>query len=137
VAPGGRLMTGPPAGSLVGLGIDAVDVPRFAGVLQRRPTLAAKLFTSGERAYAARLGNPVPALAVRFAAKEATMKALGVGLGSVGWSDIEVVRDDGGAPSLVVTGRAEALAQGRGVAGWLVSLTHTATVASAVVGALA
>ena len=124
-------------GSLVGLGIDAVDVPRFAGVLARRPAVAAKLFTQGERAYAARLANPAPALAARFAAKVAVMKALGVGLGAVAWSDIEVVRDDGGAPALVVTGRAGELAQGRGVAAWLVSLTHTATMASAVVGAVA
>jgi holo-[acyl-carrier protein] synthase len=133
-----RFVTPPPlARSLVALGIDAVDVPRFAGVLQRRPAVAAKLFTHGERAYAARLANPAPALAARFAAKEAAMKALGVGIGAVAWCDIEVVRDDSGAPSLVVTGRARALAEGRGVAAWLVSLTHTATVASAVVGALA
>jgi holo-[acyl-carrier protein] synthase len=114
-------------GSLVGLGIDAVDIPRFAGVLQRRPALAGKLFTDGEQAYAARLANPAPALAARFAAKEAAMKALGVGLGAVAWSDIEVVRGDGGAPALIVTGRAEVLARGQGVGAWLVSLTHTAT----------
>jgi hypothetical protein len=71
-------------GALLGLGIDSVDIPRFAEVLERRPALAERLFTVGERRYAASLANPVPSLAARFAAKEAVMKALGVGLGAFG-----------------------------------------------------
>jgi holo-[acyl-carrier protein] synthase len=125
------------AGALVGLGLDSVDLARFGRALQRQPKLADRLFTGSERAYAAGLANPVPSLAVRFAAKEATMKALGVGLWSFAWEDVEVVRSDGGAPSLVVTGRAAQLAERAGVRQWMVSLTHTETVASAVVGALA
>jgi holo-[acyl-carrier protein] synthase len=136
VASSDQVTRPPAAGSLVGLGIDAVDITRFARVLERRPALATRLFTHEERAYAAGLADPAPALAARFAAKEAAMKALGVGLGAFAWSDVEVVRRDSGAPALVVTGRAEALARGQGVAGWLVSLTHTETLASAVVGAL-
>ena len=79
-------------GALVGIGIDSVDIPRFAEILARRPGLAARLFTPGEQRYAAGLANPVPTLAARFAAKEAVMKALGVGLGAFGWADVEVVR---------------------------------------------
>jgi holo-[acyl-carrier protein] synthase len=124
-------------GALVGLGIDSVDIPRFGEVLGRRPALAGRLFTAAERDYAASLANPIPTLAARFAAKEAVMKALGVGLGAFGWIDVEVQRTDGGAPRLLVTGRAASLAAGRGVADWHVSLTHTATVASAVVAATA
>ncbi len=56
----------------------------------------------------------MPTLAARFAAKEAVMKALGVGLGAFGWADVEVVRAPGGAPDLVVTGRAAALASAAG-----------------------
>ena len=123
-------------GALLGLGIDSVDIPRFAEVLERRPALAERLFTVGERRYAASLANPVPSLAARFAAKEAVMKALGVGLGAIGWGDAEVVRADSGAPSLRVTGRAESLAAQRGVGAWHLSITHTATVASAVVAAI-
>jgi holo-[acyl-carrier protein] synthase len=124
-------------GALVGLGIDSVDIPRFARVLDRRPALADRLFTAAERRYAAGLANPIPTLAARFAAKEAVMKALGVGLGAFGWEDVEVERQEGGAPLLRVRGRAASLAAGRGVAGWHISLTHTATVASAVVAATA
>jgi holo-[acyl-carrier protein] synthase len=124
-------------GTLVGLGIDSVDIPRFAGVLERRPGLASRLFTTAEREYASGLANPIPTLAGRFAAKEAVMKALGVGLGAIGWADVEVERFKSGAPRLVVTGRAASLAAGRGVSGWHLSITHTATVASAVAAAVA
>jgi holo-[acyl-carrier protein] synthase len=122
-------------GALVGLGIDSVDIPRFAGVLGRRPGMEARLFTPVERRYAAGLANPIPTLAARFAAKEAVMKALGVGLGAFEWGDVEVQRQEGGAPRLRVTGRAASLAAGRGVVCWHLSITHTATVASAVVAA--
>ena len=60
--------------------------------------MEARLFTAGERAYAARPGRSGPVLAARFAAKEAVMKALGVGLGAFGWHDVEVVRL-GGRPA--------------------------------------
>ena len=91
-------MSGPVHGALLGLGIDSVDIPRFGEVLARRPALAVRLFTAGEQRYAAGLANPVPTLAARFAAKEAVMKALGVGLGAFGWADVEVVRAPGGRP---------------------------------------
>jgi phosphopantetheine--protein transferase-like protein len=125
-----------PAGGLVGLGIDSVDIDRFGRALLRRPAMAGRLFTDGERSYAARLTNPVPSLAARFAVKEAVMKALGVGLGAFDWSDIEVHRQMGGAPELRVRGRAAVLAAERGIGGWHVSITHTATVASAAVAAV-
>jgi len=121
---------------MIGLGIDAVDVERFRAVLARRPTIAGRLFTTGEREYACRLADPAPSLAARFAAKEAVMKALGVGLGAIGWHDVEVVRLESGAPSLVVSGVAAALASRLGVGNWRVSLTHTAAFAEAVVAAL-
>jgi holo-[acyl-carrier protein] synthase len=124
----------PPA--VLGVGIDAVDVGRFAAILDRRPAMRERLFSEGERAYAATLRNPVPSLAARFAVKEATMKALGVGVGAFDWVDVEVVRAPGGRPSLVVGGRAEVLAQAAGVGGWQVSLTHTDLIATAVVLAL-
>lgn len=106
---------------------------RFREVLARTPSIAGRLFTERERAFAERHTDPAPRLAARFAAKEAAMKALGVGLGAFAFHDVEVVRDDGGAPSLVVTGAAAALASERGVTRWLVSLTHSALVAEAVV----
>jgi holo-[acyl-carrier protein] synthase len=122
---------------VIGLGIDAVDIGRFRTVLARRPGLAERLFTAGERAYAAGQADPAPSLAARFAAKEAAMKALGVGLGAFRWTDVEVVRLASGQPALRMQGAAAALASKQGVGKFLVSLTHTSSQAEAVVAALA
>jgi holo-[acyl-carrier protein] synthase len=120
---------------VIGIGLDAVDVGRFRTVLGRTPSIAARLFTDAERRSVTG-ADPAPRLAARFAAKEATMKSLGVGLGAFAWHDVAVARDDSGAPSLVVVGAAADLAAARGVSRWLVSLTHTDLVAQAVVVAL-
>jgi holo-[acyl-carrier protein] synthase len=118
---------------VIGIGVDTVEVARFRDVLARTPSIAERLFTAGERTYAAGHADPAPRLAARFAAKEAAMKALGVGLGAFAFHDVEVVNAEGGAPSLRVTGAAASLAGARGVSAWLVSLTHSALVAEAVV----
>ena len=115
---------------IAGVGVDAVDVARFRAVLLRRPRIGERLFTEAER----RDGHGDPQrLAARFAAKEATMKALGHGIGAMGWHDVEVVREASGAPALRLRASAAALARRRGVARWHVSLTHTDTVAMAMV----
>ena len=121
---------------MIGLGIDAVEVDRFRRVLARRPSLAQRLFTDGERAYGERFSDPAPRLAARFAAKEAAMKALGVGLGAFSFRDVEVDREPSGAPVLRVSGAAAALATDRGVTSFRVSITHTEITAEAVVAAL-
>ena len=131
---GGELAAGAWAGrGIVGVGVDAVDLDRFAATLARRPRLAERLFSVDERDYAAAAPDPVPRLATRFAAKEAVMKALGVGLWSFRLTDVEVARDGLEAPTLVLTGGAADLAGARGVARWHLSLTHTDAVAVAVV----
>ena len=136
--PGGSVVGGGVVGGgvvgvgIVGVGIDAVDVERFRRVLARRGSLADRLFTEAERAEAAARADAAPGLAARFAAKEAVMKSLSVGLGAIDFSDVEVVRGPGGAPSLTVTGRAAELAAGRSVSGWHLSLTHTASTAIAI-----
>ncbi|MGQ0742987.1 MAG: holo-ACP synthase [Acidimicrobiales bacterium] len=112
----------------VGIGIDTVDVDRFAAALARWPGLASRLFTEAERETVGVAGSAArraARLAARFAAKEAVMKSLGVGLGAVRFVDVEVVTAASGAPSLVVHGRAAALAVRSGVEAWMVSLTHT------------
>jgi len=121
---------------VVGVGIDLVDVDRFRTSLTRTPTMIERMFTDGERAYAEAASDPTERYAVRFAAKEAVMKALGVGLGAFGFHDVEVLRAEGGQPSLGVYGPAERLAGERGVLDWQVSLTHTSLSAGAVVVAL-
>lgn len=121
---------------MIGVGIDAVDVDRFRAVLARTPSIAPRLFTDDELAYATAARDPAERLAVRFAAKEAVLKALGLGLGACSWHDLEVVRSPSGAPTLAISGTAARLAAERGVEGWRLSLTHTSQVASAVAIAL-
>lgn len=117
---------------MIGLGADVVDIDRFRRVLERTPALRERLFTEGERAVADARRDPVPALAVRFAAKEAVMKVLGVGLGAIDWHDVEVVREESGRPRLEITGRALDRASEAGISTWHLSLSHSDLVAQAV-----
>jgi holo-[acyl-carrier protein] synthase len=123
-------------GALVGLGLDLVEVARFAAALARYPKMGERLFTPAERGYAGGFADPAPSLAARFAAKEAVMKALGVGLGAFAFPEVEVERHASGQPYISLHGSAEDLASRRGVRQWLVSLTHTETTAAAVVVAI-
>lgn len=114
------------------VGVDHVDVARLARVLSRRPGLAARVFTEAEREVARRRATD-QRLAARFAAKEAGMKALGVGLGAVRLRDLEVVTEPGGRPRLELHGAAGARARALGLTDVEVSLTHTEALATAVV----
>jgi holo-[acyl-carrier protein] synthase len=122
---------------VIGIGIDAVDVPRFRTILERTPSMRERCFTAAEIAYADQKSDPTERLAARFAAKEATMKALSVGLGAFGFHDVEVVVDPtdepSGPPRLVLRGTAAEIAEQRGVTELFVSLTHTTTIAQAMV----
>jgi holo-[acyl-carrier protein] synthase len=118
--------------NVVGLGTDLVEIDRFRLAVQRRSRLPERLFSEDERAYAFRHRDPVPRLAARFAAKEAVMKALGVGLGAFKLRDVEVVRKRGGAPMVGLHAKAAVLADERGVTSWHLSLTHSESMAMAV-----
>jgi holo-[acyl-carrier protein] synthase len=119
--------------AVIGIGVDVVDIERFRVSLARTPTLRDRLFTAVELAYVAPMRDPVPSLAARFAAREAAMKSLGVGLGAFGFHDLWVERADSGAPSLRTAGRAAALLTERGVERLHLSLTHGDVVAVAYV----
>lgn len=114
-----------------GVGVDAVDIERFRTSLQRTPTMRERLFVAEELAYVAPKADPVPSLAARFAAREAVMKAMGVGLGAFGFHEVWVTRDPSGQPQLAITGRALELAVDRGITHWHLSITHTDLVAIA------
>ena len=105
------------------MGVDLVDIARLERLLERWPGMAARLFTDAERAYADERHRPGQHFAARYAAKEATFKALGTGWPSIGWHDVEVVaaEDRGSGPRLALTGRA---AEHAGGARALVSLSH-------------
>jgi holo-[acyl-carrier protein] synthase len=109
---------------VAGVGLDLLEIDRLEAALRRRPALALRLFTDGERAYAQARARPVQHLAVRFCAKEAVAKALELEAWS--WRDIEVV-SEGGAPRIVLHGALRDLA-----ATVDVSLTHSRGTAGAV-----
>lgn len=92
-----------------------------------------RLFTSGELAYVAPKSDPVPSLAARFAAREAVMKSLGLGLGAFGFHDVWVERSNEGVPSLAFAGRAAVIAHDAGVRRWHLSISHSDTSAIAFV----
>lgn len=122
---------------MIGVGIDLVEVPRFRQVIARTPGMVNRLFTDAEQAYARAQNDPAPRLAARFAAKEAVLKSLGLGLGGMPMRSIEVSRDDDtGRPSLVLHGSALDVAEAHGVTTWHLSLTHTDLMAQATVIAL-
>ena len=120
-------MRHPGAVAIVGVGIDVVDVARLARALERTPRLAVRLFTVAER----RSARPEQ-LAARFAAKEATAKALGAP-GGLRWQEAEVVLEESGRPRLVVTGGVAEEAEAQGIRTWHLSMSHDAGVATAVV----
>jgi holo-[acyl-carrier protein] synthase len=113
---------------VTGIGIDALEIERLERALERRPRLAARLFTDAEREYAAERARPGQHLAARFCAKEAVAKALGLNAWS--FRDVEVVSGEG-PPSVRLTGAAAARASELGV-GVSVSLTHTRRDAAAI-----
>jgi holo-[acyl-carrier protein] synthase len=119
---------------ILGVGIDCVDVGRFAEALGRRPGFAQRVFCQGELDHCAHEELP-RGLAARFAAREAFVKALGVGLWAIDLRDVEVLSLDG-RPVLQLYGRAARAASAAGAGSWLLSLTHTDLVAVAVVVAL-
>jgi holo-[acyl-carrier protein] synthase len=113
----------------VSIGVDLLEIERLERALERRPRLAGRLFSDGERGYAAARARPGQHLAARFCAKEAVAKALGL----EAWSfrDVEVLATASGAPEVVLHGVAAARAAELGVE-VRVSLTHTRRDAAAV-----
>jgi len=121
---------------IVGSGIDVVEIARVARALGRHgERFAARVFAPGEREACARFARPAPHLALRFAAKEALMKAVGTGWArGVRWADIEVVspaRAD--APWLRLHGRVAQIAAARGAVRLHLAFARSRTHALAVV----
>jgi holo-[acyl-carrier protein] synthase len=112
-------------------GVDIIELDRVAKVLARHPQrFLARVFTPAEVAHCR---GRVPELAVRFAAKEATMKALGTGVRGIAWRDIEVLPNRRGKPLLLLHGTAAARAASIGLTDVDVTLTHARDYAAAVV----
>ena len=108
---------------MLSTGVDIIEIARIAGVLERYgDRFLCRIYTPGELEYCR--GRPSK-LASRFAAKEATMKALGTGVRGVGWKDIEVTRAFSGAPSILLHGRAKSRAERLGVVEISVSMSDS------------
>jgi holo-[acyl-carrier protein] synthase len=104
-------------------GVDLIEVDRIREAIERYgERFLARVFTQGEQQ---ECGGRAWSLAARFAAKEATAKALGCGIGDVGWLDIEIRSDENKAPHLVLHGEGERMAKELGLMTWSVSLSHT------------
>ena len=118
---------------ILGVGLDVVPISRMAAMLARHgERVERRLFSDGERADCAGRAIPAQHYAARFAAKEATLKALGVPAG-LRWVEMEVRSEPGGAPRLILSGEAARAARERGVRHQHLSLTHAGDVAAAVV----
>jgi holo-[acyl-carrier protein] synthase len=115
-------------------GIDMIETQRVEeGIARLGERFLNRFFTPGERADCE---DKPHRLAARLAGKEAVSKALGTGIGDVGWREIEIRCGERGRPVLHLHGAAAALAEKMGLTQWDISLTHTAQYASAVVVAL-
>ncbi len=117
-------------GSVPGIGIDLIEIERLERAIERRPRLAQRVFSDAELEYARRHPRPGRHLAARFAAKEAALKALG--LGGLRLHEVEVEGGGDGPPRLVLHGDAAELAAREGLE-LSVSLTHSRELAAAVV----
>jgi len=104
-------------------GVDMIEIYRIdRAILRHGDRFFHRFFTQQELIDAA---GSTPALAARFAAKEAVSKALGTGIGEVAWKEIEIVNGPRRQPVLRLSGRARHLAEAQGLQVWAVSLSHT------------
>jgi holo-[acyl-carrier protein] synthase len=116
------------AETILGHGVDIVEIDRIARALADHPQrFPERIFTVTERAYCDLAPRRrAERYAARFAVKEAVLKALGTGwTEGIAWTDLEVLRLASGEPRLLVTGRAAEVAAARGIARWLVSMSHS------------
>ena len=115
---------------IVGLGVDICEIARMERAISRHPTLRDRVFTPEEIAYCDSKARPAESYAGRFAAREATIKALGGYRGRL-WQDISVTRQPSGAPAIRLDGNAKRRADALGVTEVLITFTHEKTSAVA------
>ena len=123
--------------SIVGHGVDLVEVERLAGMIEAHVGAVSRAVLQRSRMWRSgsggrERGDGHEYFAGRFAAKEAVLKALGTGLsGGIRWRDVEVTREMTGRPGVALSGRAAEVAAGLGVTGWLLSISHVERLAMA------
>jgi holo-[acyl-carrier protein] synthase len=119
-------------------GIDLIEIERVSDALERHgDRFLQRIYTPAELAECdIDFYQHAPSLAARFAAKEATAKALGTGIGDVSWQEIEILHESSGQPVLNLYHRAQQLAASLGLVTWSLSISHTHSHAVAVVIAI-
>lgn len=119
--------------SIIGHGIDLVEIGRIARMASAHGQhFLDRCFTAAEQAYCLPAKRSHEHLAGRFAAKEAILKVLGTGWrGQIAWTDMEILNDHAGKPHVTLGGECARVAAERGITGWHVSISHTATHAMA------
>ncbi|HYM91966.1 MAG TPA: holo-ACP synthase [bacterium] len=115
-----------------GLGIDVIEVDRIRRAVARwGEGFLFRVFTPAELSRGSASPGAAERLAGRFAAKEAVMKALGLGRLGVGWQEIEITVDPLGKPGVRLMGRAAAVADRLGIRAWRLAISHTRLLAIA------
>lgn len=108
---------------MLSVGVDIIEVSRIARALHRfGDRFLHRIYTPAEIAYCR---GRIPELAARFSAKEAISKALGTGLMGISWSEMEILADRRGKPTVTLYGRAQKRARDLGLDTWAVSLSHS------------
>lgn len=114
---------------ILGIGTDIVETQRISAVLSKySERFLQRILTPREREYCERLKNPVGSIAARWAAKEAVSKAIGTGIGEIGWLDIEIRNHPSGKPEVVFSPRTKRI---MGKTMVLISLSHCEAYATA------
>ncbi|MHB1319858.1 MAG: holo-ACP synthase [Anaerolineae bacterium] len=108
---------------MLSVGVDIIEISRIARALTRfGDRFLRRVYTPAEIAYCR---GRVPELAARFSAKEAVSKTLGTGMAGISWSEMEILADRRGKPTVTLHGRAEKRARDLGLDTWAVSLSHS------------
>lgn len=117
--------------AVAGIGVDIVSIERMSKILERTPSFAKRVFSKEEQRYCSRRPRPSEHYAARFAAREAVLKALGIGFYGVGLNDVVVEVEADGSPVARLSGHALEIAQKKGVREVALSISHTHDVAIA------
>ncbi|MCL2745453.1 MAG: holo-ACP synthase [Planctomycetaceae bacterium] len=119
---------------ITGLGTDIVECERIKQMLERHGEhFTQRVFTADEIRYCTEHKLPEQHFAGRWAAKEAVLKVLGTGwISGIRWTDVEVVRDAGGKPSIRLSGGAAEVAKKKGIGDIQISISHCKLYAIAV-----
>ncbi len=111
---------------IVGCGIDLVKIERIEKIIKKwGDNFTSRIFTLLEQEYCEGKGNKYQSYAGKFAAKEALLKALGLGLREANWKEIEIKNDELGQPIIDTSGKLNNIASVKGVRKYFISISHT------------